>query len=47
MSRTVRGKRDGSGPFKGSFRSRTSSVGRRRAAGVRCPVRGRITRKKK
>ena len=40
MGRTKRGVRDGSGPFAGSYRkSGGKSVGRRRAAGQRCPKR--------
>jgi len=41
MSRTVRGNRDGSGPYKGSARS---GVGRRQAAGVKCPNKGKRTK---
>jgi len=37
MSKTVRGKRDGSGPYKGSYRAKTSQKGRRQAAGQKCP----------
>jgi len=33
MARTARGKRDGTGPFKSSARK----VGRRKAAGRKCP----------
>ena len=39
MGKTVRGVRDGTGPFKGSYRRKTSKVGKRRAAGVKCPKR--------
>lgn len=40
MARTQRGTRDGTGPFEGSYRSRTEGrrVGRRRASDpTRCP----------
>ena len=39
MGRNARGKRDGTGPYKGSHRRKTTSVGRRRAAGQKCPNR--------
>ena len=41
MSRTRRGVRDGTGPRTGSYRRRVEgrTVGRRRAAGVKCPKR--------
>lgn len=39
MSKTVRGKRDGTGSFKGSYRNKSGGAGRRRAAGVKCPKR--------
>ena len=41
MGKTVRGKRDGTGPFAGSARRSVEGrrVGRRRAAGQKCPVR--------
>ena len=35
MGKNARGKRDGSGPYKGSSRK----VGRREAAGQKCPKR--------
>jgi len=39
MGAKQRGKRDGTGPFKGSFQSRTGSgKGRRQQAGQSCPV---------
>lgn len=38
MGKTVRGQRDGTGPFKGSFQAKNKSVGRRRASGTKCPV---------
>ena len=37
MAKIKRGKRDGTGPFSGSYRKRTSKVGRRKAVGVKCP----------
>ncbi len=37
MSRTVRGKRDGTGPYKGSDRARKGQQGRRKARGEKCP----------
>lgn len=37
MSKTRRGKRDGTGPYKGSYQKKTSKVGRRKAAGQPCP----------
>lgn len=37
MGKTKRGTRDGSGPYKGSYQSRTSRVGRRQQAGEKCP----------
>ena len=39
MSRTARGKRDGTGPYKGSYQSRTVGKGKRQAAGKPCPKR--------
>lgn len=41
MSYKQKSKRDGTGPFKGSYRrtSEGKSIGRRRAAGVKCPKR--------
>ena len=37
MSRTVRGKRDGTGPYKDSYRGSKGQRGRRQAAGKKCP----------
>ena len=37
MSKTTRGKRDGTGPYKGSYQRRNSSVGRRQQSGEKCP----------
>ena len=40
MGYTRRGVRDGSGPHKNSYiRRKGSKIGRRRRAGVKCPVR--------
>jgi len=39
MGRNTRGKRDGTGPHKGSYQRRTSGTGRRQAAGQKCPKR--------
>ena len=37
MSKTVRKKRDGSGPFKGSYQRTKSKIGKRKQAGIPCP----------
>lgn len=37
MSRTIRKKRDGSGPFKGSYQRKTKKIGKRQKAGKPCP----------
>jgi len=37
MSRTVRGKRDGTGPYKGSYQRKNVGKGRRVASGKPCP----------
>lgn len=37
MSKTARGKRNGTGPYKGSYQGRTSSTGRRQQTGEKCP----------
>jgi hypothetical protein len=37
MSRTKRGVRDGTGPYKGSYRKTKGLKGRRAARGVKCP----------
>lgn len=39
-ARTARGRRDGTGPYKGSLRRKKTSVGRRKAAGQPCPKLG-------
>jgi len=41
MGEKQRGKRDGTGPAKGSFQARTVGVGRRKAAGQPCPKGGK------
>ena len=38
MSENVRGKRDGSGPFKDSYQRKTSGIGKRQQAGEPCPA---------
>lgn len=38
MSKTVRGKRDGTGSRVGSYMQIMKKIGRRRAAGIKCPV---------
>ena len=37
MGRNKRGRRDGTGPYKTSYRARHKLKGRRREAGVECP----------
>ena len=37
MSKTIRKKRDATGPFKGSYQRQQSKIGRRQQAGVPCP----------
>jgi len=37
MAKTMRGKRDGTGPYKGSYRGKNKAVGMRKAAGQKCP----------
>jgi len=37
MSKTIRGKRDGSGSFKDSYQSKKHKLGKRRQAGIKCP----------
>jgi len=39
MGKNARGKRDGTGPYKGSYQQRTSGKGRRQQAGQKCPQR--------
>jgi len=39
MSRTKRGVRDGTGPYKGSYRAKQGLPGRRAARGEKCPKR--------
>jgi hypothetical protein len=38
VSKTQRGKRDGTGPFKGSYQEQNVGVGRRQQAGESCPT---------
>ena len=37
MGKAQRGKRDGTGPVKGSYQQQKYGKGRRRAAGEKCP----------
>uniref|UniRef100_A0A6M3L6T1 Uncharacterized protein n=1 Tax=viral metagenome TaxID=1070528 RepID=A0A6M3L6T1_9ZZZZ len=37
MGKNARGKRDGTGPYKDSYQSTQSSVGKRQQAGQPCP----------
>lgn len=39
MGYKIRGKRDGTGPYRGSFQRRQGGLGRRRSAGQKCPKR--------
>lgn len=39
MGKTQRGKRDGSGPYKGSYQNQTRKQGKRQEAGRPCPAR--------
>jgi len=49
MGKTVRGKRDGTGPYRDSYQRkvRGRKVGRRRAAGEKCPKRTSSVRRGK
>ena len=47
MGRTVRGKRDGTGSFQGSFQRKNAGIGRRQQAGEVCPVSRGTVRKKR
>lgn len=38
MGQSQRGKRDGTGPYKGSFQKQNAGVGRRQQAGEPCPA---------
>lgn len=38
MGKNARGERDGTGPHKESYQKRVGGVGKRRAAGLPCPV---------
>ena len=44
MGKTVRGQRDGTGPYKGSVQAQKVGKGRRQMAGQPCPKKG--TKKK-
>lgn len=37
MSKTARGRRNGTGPYKGSYQSGNSKVGKRQQSGEKCP----------
>jgi len=37
MGKTMRGKRDGTGPAKGSYQQQTVGKGRRQMKGLSCP----------
>jgi len=37
MSKNIRGKRNGTGPYKESYQKKTSKLGKRRAKGMPCP----------
>jgi hypothetical protein len=37
MGKTERGKRTGDGPHKDSYQRKTSSIGKRRQGGEKCP----------
>jgi len=37
LSKIQRGKRDGTGPYKGSSQASTSTKGKRQASGEKCP----------
>lgn len=37
MSKTTRGKRDGTGPYKDSYQKKTSKKGKRQQKGEKCP----------
>ena len=50
MSKTKRGKRDGTGPYKGSLQSRTNKIGKRMEKGEPClkfPKKTKNAKKKK
>ena len=38
MGKTKRGKRNGTGPYKDSYQRRIKKLGKRRAAGKKCPI---------
>lgn len=37
MSKTARGKRNGTGPYKDSYQRKSKRIGKRQAAGEKCP----------
>lgn len=37
MAKNQRGKRNGTGPYKGSYQRKAKGTGRRQQAGVKCP----------
>lgn len=37
MGKTQRGKREGTGPFEGSFQKKKFNIGRRQQKGQKCP----------
>jgi len=37
VSKTVRDKQDGTGPFKGSYQQKNSNKGKRQQQGEKCP----------
>jgi len=41
MSRTVRGNRDGTGPYKDSYQKRKGNKGKRQQSGQKCPKKGK------
>jgi len=41
MGKTMRGKRDGTGPVKGSYMDKKYGKGRRQMAGEKCPKKGK------
>jgi len=41
MSKSTRGKRDGTGPYKDSAQRSTQKTGKRQQKGTPCPVKGK------
>lgn len=37
MGKTIRKKRDASGPFRGSYQRKVKKIGKRQSAGLPCP----------